>query len=72
MGLDLRFPIGLMFSLLGLLLAAYGLATGSDADIYRRSLDYNINLIWGAVLCIFGALMLGFALRAKTRRPPRD
>ena len=38
MGLDIRFPIGLMFTLLGALLAIYGLATGSDAAMYASSL----------------------------------
>ena len=67
MGLDLRLPIGLMFSVLGALLALYGLATGSDTELYRSSLGFNINLIWGAVLFVFGAIMLGFALRARSR-----
>jgi hypothetical protein len=63
MGLDIRLPIGMMFSLLGALLAIYGLATGSDPDMYKSSLDLNINLIWGGVLFLFGAVMLGFALK---------
>ena len=71
MGLDLRLPIGLMFLLLGVLLAVYGIATGSDTDLYRASLGYNINLIWGAVLFGFGAAMLGFALKDRTRSKPR-
>ena len=44
MGLDIRLPIGMMFSLLGTLLAGYGLATGSDSNMYRSSLNLNINL----------------------------
>jgi len=64
MGLDIRLPIGLMFSLVGLLLAGYGLA--SPKDIYdAHSLGININLIWGAVLIVFGALMLFGAFRAR-------
>ncbi len=62
MGLDIRLPIGMMFSLLGALLAVYGLATGGDADMYKSSLAININLWWGLVLFVFGAIMLGFAL----------
>jgi hypothetical protein len=57
MGLDIRTPIGLMFAIFGLLLAGYGLAT-SGSPIYERSLGYNVNLEWGAVLLAFGALML--------------
>ena len=67
MGLDLRFPIGLMFSLLGLLLGGYGCATASDQVMYRVSLGLNVNLWWGGFLLIFGAVMLGFALK---NRPP--
>lgn len=66
MRLDLRLPIGLMFSIIGLMLLAFGLF--SDAEIYRRSLDVNVNLWWGIVLLAFGLAMLGLALRG-TRRP---
>ncbi|HUB67801.1 MAG TPA: hypothetical protein VL981_09990 [Candidatus Methylacidiphilales bacterium] len=62
MGLDLRFPIGLMFSLIGVLLSLYGLMTGSDTEMYQHSLGLNINLWWGIVLFIFGLVMLVFAL----------
>jgi hypothetical protein len=68
MGLDIRLPIGMMFTLLGLLLCVYGLATGSDAAMYQSSLGLNINLIWGAVLFVFGAVMLGLALRARSKK----
>lgn len=56
MGLDIRLPIGLMFTLFGLLLVVYGLA--SDTAIYQRSLGININLGWGVVLLVFGVVML--------------
>jgi uncharacterized membrane protein len=68
MGLDIRWPIGLLFSLVGALLVLYGFATMSDTEIYRRSLDINVNLRWGLVLLIFGASMLMFAWRA-SRQP---
>ena len=56
--LDLRWPIGLMFSLIGALLVIYGAATSSDTAMYAHSLGKNINLVWGIVLFIFGILML--------------
>ena len=59
MGLDIRLPIGLMFGLLGALLAIYGLT--SDPELYARSLGYNLNLVWGIVLFVFGAIMLGLS-----------
>jgi len=62
MGLDIRLPIGMMFTLLGALLAIYGFATGSDSAMYKSSLDLNVNFWWGLVLFVFGAVMLAFAL----------
>jgi len=67
MELDVRLPIGGMFSMFGVLLAAYGLV--SDPSIYEQhSLGINVNLGWGLVLLLFGATMLGLALRARQRR----
>ena len=57
MGLDIRTPIGLMFSIFGALLVAYGLLT-RGSEIYARSGGDNINLVWGLVLLVFGGLML--------------
>jgi hypothetical protein len=68
MGLDIRLPIGMMFLLLGSLLAIYGYCTGSDADFYRPSLDINVNLWWGLVLGLFGAAMLFFGLRKRVAK----
>lgn len=56
MGVDIRLPIGLMFTIIGLLLAIFGLL--SDASIYQRSLGINVNLIWGGLLILFGVVML--------------
>lgn len=67
MGLDIRYPIGLMFSLIGILVSVYGLVTGSNKELYQRSLDININLVWGIVLLVFGAWMLIMAIRAKKK-----
>ena len=61
MGLDIRWPIGLMFTLIGALLTGYGLVKAADSV----SLGININLIWGIVLLGFGALMLLGALKGK-------
>ncbi len=65
MGLDIRWPIGLMFSLIGALMTVYGAATGSDAEKYKRSLDININLRWGLLLFVFGAIMVLLAWRGR-------
>jgi len=67
MGLDIRWPIGLMFSLIGALLVIYGAATGSNTELYQRSLGTNVNLIWGVVLLVFAGLMLAFAWKGKNK-----
>ena len=65
MGLDIRWPFGLMFTLIGALLAVFGLVKGSESI----SLGININLIWGAVLLVFGVLMLLGAIKGG-KTPP--
>ena len=67
MKLDIRLPIGLMFSILGLMLVVYGLA--ADRAIYARSLGINVNLWWGLVSLAFGLVMLGLAAGAQRKRP---
>jgi hypothetical protein len=67
MGLDIRLPIGLLFSVIGLLLMGFG-AFG-DKTIYQRSLGLNVNLAWGAVLLVFGAMMVLLARRARAIPP---
>jgi len=53
-----------MFGFYGVALVVYGLLT-SGSPAYERSLDLNVNLIWGLVMLIFGVLMLLGALRSK-------
>jgi hypothetical protein len=70
MGLDIRLPIGAMFTLFGLLLVVYGLV--GDKAIYQRSLGINVNLGWGAVLLIFGLVMLALGRRGTATAQPAD
>jgi hypothetical protein len=56
MGLDIRLPIGMLFTVLGLLLTVFG--AFSDRALYERSLGINVNLAWGVVLLAFGIVML--------------
>jgi hypothetical protein len=65
MSLDLRLPIGLLFTLLGLILILYGLF--SDPALYEASLGININTWWGVVMAGFGGIMLALAWRAGGR-----
>lgn len=66
MNFDLRFPIGALFTFYGALLVVFGMV--SDPRIYERSLGINVNLAWGGVLLVFGASMLGLAMRARRKR----
>src|SRR5271169_5325206 len=67
MGLDIRLPIGLLFSVIGLLLMGFGVF--GDKAIYQRSLGLNVNLAWGAVLLVFGAIMVLLARRGRAIAP---
>ncbi len=66
MSFDIRYPIGLMFALFGAMLVVFGLV--SDPAIYQRSFGINVNLWWGIVIFIFGAVMLGLAWTAKPKK----
>jgi hypothetical protein len=56
--LDVRWPIGTLFAVLGLLLTGYGLATADNTEQYARSLSVNVNLWWGLVMLVFGLVLL--------------
>lgn len=56
--LDIRMPIGLMFLIIGVLLVGYG-ATQAATD-YARALGHNVDLIWGAVMAVFGLVMFAW------------
>jgi hypothetical protein len=72
MGLDIRLPIGGLFTVLGLLLAGYGLV--SSKVLYERSLGINVNLEWGLAMLVFGVIMVVFGYRGAgsedIRQPP--
>jgi hypothetical protein len=61
---DLRRPIGFLFGLLGLILAAYGLIKPQ----VRAPLDAdtNVNLWCGLTLLLFGGCLLWLSFRAKS------
>ena len=60
--MDIRLPMGLMFTIIGVIIAGYGIAT-SGAEMYtEHSLGININLVWGIVMAGFGAVMLALAV----------
>lgn len=67
MQLDLRIPMGLMFTLVGVILIAFGAATYSQSFVYTRSLGINVNLWWGIVLLIFGQVMFHTGRRSQIK-----
>lgn len=54
MQLDIRLPIGLMFSVLGMLLLIVGLFVGGQST---QSQQTSVNLWWGLVMLAFGIVM---------------
>jgi protein-S-isoprenylcysteine O-methyltransferase Ste14 len=58
--LDIRWPIGLLFAAIGALLAVYGAVHPGGG----RSPGLNLNLVWGAVMFLFGAGLAWGAWRA--------
>jgi hypothetical protein len=70
MGIDIRLPIGILFSLLGVILTAYG-ALG-DTSRYQQSLGVNINLGWGVILLVFGVLMFLLGRRGMRAAPQQE
>lgn len=65
MRLDIRWPIGGLFTITGALLVIYGLV--SDPAIYQKSLGINVNLWWGVVLLVFGLAMLLLAYQSRSQ-----
>jgi hypothetical protein len=64
-GLDIRLPIGGLFTVIGILLTGYGVL--ADQAIYQASLGVNVNLRWGLVMLVFGLIMAAFGQRAGRR-----
>lgn len=56
--LDIRFPIGLMFTIFGIIITIFGLATLGNDTMYLKSLNVNVNLISGICTLAFGLVML--------------
>jgi hypothetical protein len=77
MGLDIRLPIGVIFTIYGLILVFFGLVANPGifysslgVDIELRLFGVNIDLWWGAAMLVFGAIMGALALRASRRSQP--
>jgi len=63
---DIRIPIGLMFTIFGILISVFGLVT-NDAPMYQKSLEINVNVIMGILMLVFGLGMLWFAWKGRKK-----
>lgn len=66
MRLDIRLPLGLLFTVFGLLLVIFGAA--SSRQLYEKSLGVNVNLWWGVVLLVFGIVSLLLGRHGQSRQ----
>lgn len=62
---DIRIPIGLMFSIVGVIISIFGFVTKSNTEMYNRSLGINVNIYMGILMTVFGLIMLYFSFRKK-------
>lgn len=69
MGLDIRIPLGLIFLITGGLITLWGIIT-RHSDIYAKSMDVNVNLVWGVVMLVFGLAMFLIGRRQKWQDDP--
>jgi hypothetical protein len=67
MPFDLRIPIGLMFTMAGAILTAFGLATRQNTGLYAKSLGVNVNLWCGAAVLGLGIVMLTLGRQRQAR-----
>ena len=65
-GLDVRWPLGLLFAMIGALLLGHGLTQGDAAATAQHA--PHINVWWGGAMLTFGAIVLWLARRG-SRKP---
>jgi len=69
MGVNIKLPIGLMFSILGILLTIHGLVTDSDTEMYEKSMNINVNLWTGLLmLALAGFMLISLKFDKKARK----
>jgi hypothetical protein len=60
---DIRLPVGAIFTVYGLILSVFGLAAG-DLDAHHMIAGLNVNIVAGVGMLVFGVFMLFLARRA--------
>jgi len=64
--LDVRYPIGFFFAIVGVLVAGYGIGTLNRPDAAPTGVP--IDVTWGILMLVFGAFMLFLAERGRRAR----
>jgi hypothetical protein len=64
--LDIRWPIGFIFTIYGIMLLAYG-AVSTRGIVVINGDSLNVDLMWGGAFLVFGLFMGGLALKAWRR-----
>ena len=64
---DPRISMGMLLTLIGTILTAFGLATRSNPDVYAKSMGIDANLWWGLVLFVFGVVVLMLGRRGQIK-----
>lgn len=59
--------MGMMFTLMGAVLMAFGLSTAGNPEIYAPSLGVNLNLWCGVALLVFGLTLVIFGRRGQVK-----
>jgi hypothetical protein len=67
--LDIRWPIGFIFTIYGIILLTFGGLTDQGV-VQLPGGSLNVDLIWGGGFLVFGLLMGWMARRASSRREP--
>ncbi len=64
---DARILMGMLFTLMGTILTAFGLSTRDNAAVYEQSLGIDVNLWWGLALLVFGVVVIFLGRRGQMR-----
>jgi hypothetical protein len=67
--LDIRWPIGFIFTIYGVILLAYS-AGSNRGTVIINDTAFRVDLMCGAAFLIFGVFMGGLALKASRRANP--
>jgi hypothetical protein len=63
--MDIKLPLGLVFTIIGLLLVGSGLVHAGEVV---QKLQINFNLWWGALVGLFGLFMLGLHFKKSQKK----